>query len=151
MCMRKVCLQLVSSISTVFSPGPFSRVSPISSTLSFLWCIIPNVWCGHNLRPNHAHPLCLSGEIPDLSLPLNISVSLSSYNMWTVSTHDIPWSLTVIAATPDGASLVTLTKLACMWQRLDHLYSCCENIWHTLTLFSLKFCRVEYPKASSPT
>ena len=33
---------------------------PMPSKLIFLRRIIPNIWCGHKPRPDHAHPLCLS-------------------------------------------------------------------------------------------
>ena len=54
---------------------------PMPSKLVFLWCIILNVWCGHKLRPNHAHQLCLSlkpGENPEVDhlLPLMYTHSI---------------------------------------------------------------------------
>ena len=39
-------------VCAVFSPGPFSIAAPMPSIALFLWC-------GHKLRPNHAHPLGL--------------------------------------------------------------------------------------------
>ena len=49
---------------TLFSvlplPRPFQQSGPPMPSLSiFLWCNNLNEWCGHKLRPNHAHPLRL--------------------------------------------------------------------------------------------
>ena len=47
-------------LTLVFSPGPFNRAAPYAFFTRFplLWEWI--LWCGHRLRPNHAHPLCLN-------------------------------------------------------------------------------------------
>ena len=65
--------------TSVFSPGPFSRVPPYAFHTSFPLMYHPKCWCGHKLRPNHAHPLCLNlkpGENPAIHMEMYIVLHL---------------------------------------------------------------------------
>ena len=55
------------------------------SIAMFLWCGNQNDWCGHKLRPNHAHPLCLKFFLGrTLSKPMNVAIISAT---WTTCAY----------------------------------------------------------------
>jgi hypothetical protein len=63
-------------------PGPF-HPPPMPSVSIFIWRGYQNDWCGHKLRPNHAHPLYLAlpGENPVLYMYIIVGARKYSHSV----------------------------------------------------------------------
>ena len=97
----------------------------------FLWCGIKNVWCGHKLRPNQAHPLCLKYFLGRTLMIIDFNRQLARHHPWPRKLyHEFHFKLRL-------KHLFVVVKTGFPWCSLAVGWSCsCSRQW--LSMVSIK-------------
>ena len=111
-----VCLGIHIVYDVSVLPRPFQHSGPHAFHSLFLWCGNQNEWCGHKLRPNHAHPLGLHSILGrTLDLPL-LSTKMTSFGwLAVVCGCSAGWNSLVVPCNSSGSTSTTSSSDTKNW------------------------------------